>query len=303
MSAGDRPVGWAFLVARTPIDGYRLMLGPAEPARRGLIVRHARPDAGADRATVELVHDGATTLSLTSRTHRLTTADLEPSANGSELVLDEHGRPIDVVYGFVCLGVVREPTEVDLRTARRQAFAAYRQVLGGGEAQSATPYQLTSALDEWRPVDPSDNTGRHPAAPRACRLLALGAGVVTVLVAVLIGVSLVGRTSTLVVPAAVVGTWTGTYPAGKATLTVTCGQPCALRPGDQIGGIVLAACEYPLAARAVDGSTVIARASTADPAGCPALGEVRISVADRPGAVTVESDGRLGSATLTLTRT
>jgi hypothetical protein len=312
MSAGPGPVGWAFLVARTPTDGYRLMLGPDEPAWRGLIVRNARPDVGAVGPTIELVPwrqgDGTTTLSMVSLTHRLTTADLTlPESSGtdrSELVLDEHGRPIDVVYGFVCLGAVREPADLDLQAARRQALDAYCRVLTDGEAQPATPYPLTSTLDESPTAHPVTGPGAgqvaaqapyRGAAFRTPRARAVMASVLTAVLATLIGVTVLVRTSTVIVPDTIVGTWTGTYPSAGATspvtVTIACGQPCEVRPGDQIGWIRLAACEHRVSVRTVEAESLTLQSSTVDRSGCVVLGVVRISATDRPGVVTVEWDG------------
>src|SRR5262245_41260118 len=102
MSAGGGPVGWAFLVARTRTRGYRLMLAPAERAAidRGLLEQYVRPEVNGGGPTIQLVRHGPAVLSLVFDTHRLTEADLGAAPVGTEpaeLVLDEHGRPIDVV--------------------------------------------------------------------------------------------------------------------------------------------------------------------------------------------------------------
>lgn len=325
MSAGPGPVAWPFLVARTPTDGYRLMLGPDEPAQRGLIVRHARPDVDAVGPTLELVRwrqgDGTTALSMASLTHRITTADVTPALSsgteGSELVLDEHGRPIDVVYGFVCPGVVREAADLDLRAAWRQALDAYRRVLAGGQAQPATPYPLTSPLDEsptahpvTSPRAPGQEAARAPAqaaAFRSPRVRAMMASVLTVALATLIGVTVLARTSTVTVPDTLVGTWAGAYPSAGAsnpvTVTIACSQPCEVRPGDQIGRIRLAGCEHRVSVRTVEAESLILQPSTVDGPGCVALGSVRISATDRPDVIAVEwDDGQALAAAIRLTR-
>jgi hypothetical protein len=113
--------------------------------------------------------------------------------------------------------------------------------------------------------------------------------------------------STFIVPDAIVGTWTGTYPSGASsgpvTVTIVCGKPCEVRPGDQIGWIRLAGCEHRVSVLTVQGESLNVQPSTVDRPGCVAPGAVRMSATDRPGVVTIEwDDGPPLPGPITLTR-
>jgi hypothetical protein len=72
------------------------------------------------------------------------------------------------------------------------------------------------------------------------------ASVSTVVLAALIGVTVLARTSTVILPGTIVGTWMSRYPSdgptSPVTLTIASGQPCNARP-DQIDWIRLAGCD------------------------------------------------------------
>jgi hypothetical protein len=124
--------GWAFLVARGRQRGYRSILVPdflLDTAEYGLLTENVRGDvdpAGPPR--VEQVTAPATgRLALAYRSRRLLESDLD----AGQPVTDMHGRPLDLLYGFVSRGRVPAPSEADLAVALGEALAAYRCFLAG----------------------------------------------------------------------------------------------------------------------------------------------------------------------------
>jgi branched-chain amino acid transport system substrate-binding protein len=78
---------------------------------------------------------------------RLARADVEDAgAAGGELLTDEHGRPLEVVYGVVSRDRLEAPLDAeDLRTARAQALQSYRRFLadeGGHHADTSAGFAL-----------------------------------------------------------------------------------------------------------------------------------------------------------------
>jgi hypothetical protein len=162
-------------------------------------------------------------LSLVSDTHRLTEADLGAASVGTEptdLILDEHGRPIDVVYGFVCAAAVQKAAESDLATARTQALDAYRRALTGGGAPPSEPYRLESplraeppggvgALPMPLPLAPLRSAfATQPRRTGSTRIWVIVAGALTVLIGA-IGGCVALRPSIAPVPEGLAGTWRG----------------------------------------------------------------------------------------------
>jgi branched-chain amino acid transport system substrate-binding protein len=127
--------GWAFLVARGRCASYRTVLAPDFLVARGLHVVLAEslqgsgvvagevrmatlPAAGAEQATAHYT------------VQRATRADVDGDGHGDELLTDEHGRPLEMLYGVVTLDPQSKAlTEADLRTARTQALASYGRFL------------------------------------------------------------------------------------------------------------------------------------------------------------------------------
>jgi hypothetical protein len=123
--------GWAFLVARGRRQGFRARLVPAVLAERGLagLVEENRSA------------DGVT---LVSRQHRIRGEDVDTAG-----VLDEHGRPLDIRYGFACVdGTIGAVDEADLAAALTQALATYRRFLAdesGFAMELSAPFPLRSS--------------------------------------------------------------------------------------------------------------------------------------------------------------
>ncbi|MEN3306956.1 MAG: hypothetical protein V7603_3158 [Micromonosporaceae bacterium] len=147
--------GWAFLVARGRRRGYRSILVPdflVESNEYGMLTESVRGDvdpAGAPRIQ-QITARSAGRLALAYRTWRMTGADLDPGGGG-EPPTDMHGRPLDLLYGFVSrAAAIREASEADLRSARAEALRAYRRFLADEAAFTVQPsraFALHSVLD------------------------------------------------------------------------------------------------------------------------------------------------------------
>jgi hypothetical protein len=148
--------GWAFLVARGRRQGHRARLVPDVLAERGLsgvIEDNRSQDTAAGRVTV------------VSRTHRIRPQDI-----GDERVLDEHGRPLDIIYGFACVEAAPDGVdEADLATALGQALATYRRFLAdesGFTTEVSPPFPLRSTAAAPRAAAPRAAAQRAAARPR-----------------------------------------------------------------------------------------------------------------------------------------
>ena len=188
----ESTIGWAFLVARGRYRGYRSILVPdflADTDERSVIAESISGDvdsAGSPRIR-PLIAGNAGPITVVYRSHRMTPADLaagEVGASDCEFVADEHGRPLDLLYGFVSRAIgVAEVREEDLATAKRQALDVYRQFLSDEagfrtSTSHAYPVQVVAepAVPKRRPA-PDDSGGRHIAP-----ILAAVAAIVGVLV-------------------------------------------------------------------------------------------------------------------------
>lgn len=127
--------GWAFLVARGRRASYRTVLAPDFLVARGLHVVLAEslqgsgvvaggvrmvtlPDAGVEQTTAHYT------------VQRVTRADVNGLGQSDALLTDEHGRPLEMLYGVL----TRDPqsktlAEEDMRAARTQALSAYGRFL------------------------------------------------------------------------------------------------------------------------------------------------------------------------------
>jgi hypothetical protein len=130
--------GWAFLVARGRDRGYRSILVPdflAESGERSVLTESldADVDSAGPPRILPLKAGRAGPITVVYRSHRMTPADLADAAfdaSAGQLVTDQHGRPLDLLYGFVSrapgISAVRE---LDLATAKRLALDVYRDFL------------------------------------------------------------------------------------------------------------------------------------------------------------------------------
>ena len=223
--------GWTFLVARGRRQGHRARLVPeilAQLGLAGVVEQNHSVDTPAGRVVI------------VSRNHRIRPEDV-----GSQQVLDEHGRPLDIIYGFVCLDVVLgDIEEADLAAALAQALGTYRRFLADEVTfvtEVSPPFQLRSLAT---PVPPAAHLSRPS---RAAVVLAV-AGPLTVAVAA--ALMLVPRTT-----GPRTDDLTGTWQDPALTVTITCAAGCPVSPGTVIGTVRAAACRHTLALeRPVDGT-------------------------------------------------
>lgn len=139
---------WAFLVARGRYKGYRAILVPDFLARSGLPGLLTESVSGAARSQMVTVDTPAGIVTALSKTHRLTSRDVDggttsESSQADGLVTDEHGRPLELLYGLVCrAGGIREVHEDDFKEALEQSLQAYRRFL----ADEDRPFEESKAF-------------------------------------------------------------------------------------------------------------------------------------------------------------
>jgi hypothetical protein len=164
------PRGWAFLVARGRRRGYQSILVPdflAQSNEHGVLAESVHRQApSSDAPRIEhLASPTAGPFAVVYRTQRLRYADLDqrPSPadyeaehhNPDDLVTDEHGRPLDLLYGFVSQVTVREADEADLLAARDEALHVYRRFLTdetGFTLATSKPFLLRSRTGRPKPA-------------------------------------------------------------------------------------------------------------------------------------------------------
>jgi hypothetical protein len=168
--------GWAFLVARGRYRGYRSILVPdflAASNEYGIVTASVRGDVdptGAPRVQ-RITAPETGPMTLVYRTRRMTRADLDHGHRTDDPLTDQHGRPLDLLYGFVSRGaVVHEVDEADLRSARDEALYAYRRFLAdedGSGVQTSRAFTLRSPTGRaTRPGRPAPRTTEPQTAPR-----------------------------------------------------------------------------------------------------------------------------------------
>lgn len=167
---GESSTGWAFLVARGRSRGYRSILVPdflADSSERSVLTESLDGDvesAGPPRI-LPLMAGRAGPITVIYRSHRMTPADLADAAFDApdgQPVTDQHGRPLDLLYGFVSRAPgISEARERDLATAKRQALDAYRDFLSDEvgfrtSTSHAYPVQVVTerAISNPRPATP-----------------------------------------------------------------------------------------------------------------------------------------------------
>ncbi|MEV5494761.1 hypothetical protein AB0M50_05105 [Nonomuraea fuscirosea] len=162
--------GWPFLIARGHRAGYRTLLAPAPLLAVGdhtVLADHVEPGAVPDRpGVVELTTPSGRPISVVHATHQVSAADLRQA----DAPRDEHGRPLHLLYGFVCPHArTVTPAEADLRTALTTALAVYRTFLAnenGFATEAAKPFLLRSTVETTTP-------GRHRTVARIAVAAAL----------------------------------------------------------------------------------------------------------------------------------
>jgi hypothetical protein len=172
--------GWAFLVARGRRKGYRSLLVPdflAESNEYGVLSQMTGADAPVGGApTIARVHGlAAGDVVLTYQTQRLTYGDVGISSDHrpEEPLTDEFGRPLDLLYGFVCRAAgLSTVDDADFLTARAEAIRTYQRFLAdesGFELETSKPFVLRSVPSPTEPVPSpvSSSSGDAQPAPLA----------------------------------------------------------------------------------------------------------------------------------------
>lgn len=147
------PRGWAFLVARGRRKGYRVLLVPgllADSNQQGVLAEALSGGSGPREApTVETITAaGIGPVSCAYRTERFVEAALD--GDPGRALLDEHGRPLEILYGVACAteGILN-PDAADLDIARADALATYGRFLAdeaGFTAERSEPFVLRSTI-------------------------------------------------------------------------------------------------------------------------------------------------------------
>lgn len=128
--------GWPFLVAAGRVRDHAVLVAPEWLVASGEygvlesvgVGGGASPSADQDRGTVRLA-DGRL-LAIAFRTRPVTTGDVTPaSASSSDLVRDEHNRPLQALVGIVTAGPVTVGAEAALDQAWDRVLPAYRRFL------------------------------------------------------------------------------------------------------------------------------------------------------------------------------
>lgn len=173
MSSSASPIrAWPFLVARGRREGYRTLLAPRFLIDGDLheTLSDAAPTVAVGRlGRVDLAASGAGSLGLTYTTEDLSQSDQDISAE-TPMWTDEHGRPLEMLYGVVAHQPLSPSLTVDdLQDARREALRAYRRFLTderGFAVCESEPYLLPG--EPASPAAPRmPQSLRAPTAPRA----------------------------------------------------------------------------------------------------------------------------------------
>jgi hypothetical protein len=203
ITARDGVDAWPFLVARGRREGYRTLLAPEFLVRRDLHEQLAESSPSVRSGTLgraELNGAAVGSLRLVYTTEDLTAAMSDGSDEVKPLT-DEHGRPLEMLYGVVA----REPLSDalaagDLQPARAEALDTYRIFLTrekGFPVMSSRPYPLprgATAVPTRAPAPEGVPRVNRPRATPRPRVLAITLGVlVLAIAAAAIGRALTGN--------------------------------------------------------------------------------------------------------------
>lgn len=163
--------GWPFLIGRGRRRGYTVLLAPGFlDGESGFLVEHAAPRAEPIVATA-----------LSGRRYCLICAEYEVTSAdlGGGEPYDEHSRPLQYLYGFLCAPgyVITTPVRADLAAAWDSTMDTYRRFLAGEETftvERSRSFELVS-----RATEPPVERPRRRVTPFALAGLAV-AGLVTV---------------------------------------------------------------------------------------------------------------------------
>ncbi|GIH03517.1 hypothetical protein Rhe02_15840 [Rhizocola hellebori] len=138
------PTGWPFLIAAGRHRDYSILLAPeflVQDLDYGFLDEVVKPGTGQPQV-VDVHTRAGRRLTVVSATHPLTPADAAETH-------DEHGRPMRLLYGFVCVHRIVEPDRADLEAAFAVALDAYRRFLRDEDSPVVTagqPFTLRSAV-------------------------------------------------------------------------------------------------------------------------------------------------------------
>jgi murein DD-endopeptidase MepM/ murein hydrolase activator NlpD len=181
--------GWAFLVARGRRTGYRTVLAPRfllDANLHHVLAQStgAITDGMPSNRMIEIDNARVGPLSIGHTSEQLTRADIEAAGLAAdELLTDEHGRPLEIIYGVVSRDRFDGPLDAeDLRVARTYALQSYRTFLADEErhtTDAAPAFELrtrtvgpaaASVADEPTKTDRSRSGRRlRPSSPRRAR--------------------------------------------------------------------------------------------------------------------------------------
>jgi hypothetical protein len=158
--------GWSFLVARGRRRGYCTILAPDFLARRGLQEVLSESAGGSPEGGVhqlELDQPGVGPITLVYESEQPAAGELD----GGAPALDEHGRPLEILYGIVSRDRLDGRVDAgDLRNARSEALNSYRRFLAeedGFEIDTSKRFGLHGVVARRAPVR------TEPRPPKAAR--------------------------------------------------------------------------------------------------------------------------------------
>jgi hypothetical protein len=137
--------GWPFLIARGRRRGYSVLLAPDFLAGYGFLEEVAGRVPPGTPFHVATADHGGRSLCLVWTERVVTSADIGDGGPAR----DEHSRPLVLTVGFLCVGTISHPSEVDLEVAGEAALATYRRFLSGEEGfttERSAPFPLSGTV-------------------------------------------------------------------------------------------------------------------------------------------------------------
>jgi hypothetical protein len=170
----EQAQGWPFLVARGRRRGYGTILAPGFLIRGGLEELLSESAAGCPDDGVEqreLDHPGIGPMTIVYETDQPAAGELGGDAD------DEHGRPLEILYGIVSRDRLAGRLGADdLRSARREALASYNRFLAhedgfGVDESERRPLSGVTA-QPWHRTPAAAEPARPRRAPLAFAAIA-----------------------------------------------------------------------------------------------------------------------------------
>jgi hypothetical protein len=147
----QRTSAWPFLVARGRYHGYRTLLAPDVLLREndhGILDEVVTPSdhKGQIKVTNAVTRTGRL-LTIVYATHQVTEADFAADKGPPvPAPRDQHSRPLQLIYGFVCLDkLTGQPNDGDLQSCREMAIDIYRRFLANEDSfpmQAGTAFSI-----------------------------------------------------------------------------------------------------------------------------------------------------------------